>query len=404
MSFRQQASSSMSLLCETGTVDSQLDSLRQAVKKERAKRGETTRKWCTATTKDEPGVTKKNSILHSRLAKTEVSKAMKQVETFDLFGGVLSTEQLTKEADVDKKKIKRLQDTRQQRVSEFAEIDAYTYDEESEQKRHIRRQVQPRETKAIAAPSPPPSRRKSEDSSSSSVRMRRQQVSTGNRTGGIWDVYELNTESKSALNSFRTSTKPKNNNSPPQVTPEKVRMEELQRLLLTPPAVGSNAAAHQQVQQEALVELQYLQQGGALKSYAKGTGSDPNTKSVTFNSTRSNSLLEGEFNEEANRKSFQEALRGWRTNDSDKQQPTGVQQSGGSLLSGDLDEDSNRRAFQEAVQSWRSSGQQQISSSTPSTAAVSTEAGAPMKVPIKPLAKEFINEYVFYLLYKRYYM
>eukprot|EP01060_Flectonema_neradi_P014605 TRINITY_DN2122_c2_g3_i1.p1 TRINITY_DN2122_c2_g3~~TRINITY_DN2122_c2_g3_i1.p1 ORF type:complete len:413 (+),score=86.71 TRINITY_DN2122_c2_g3_i1:74-1312(+) len=386
---RQPSNGSMSQMRDAGALDTQLDSLREAVKREREKRGTQSRKWCSTTQKDSNGTTKKNSILHSRLAKTEVTKA---IEKFDLFSGALNMEDLSNTSNVDSRKIKHLQDTRSKRTSEFAEIDAYSYDEENEKKKHVQRQTQPQQKKVIAAPSPPPEKRRSDDSSSTGVRMRRQQPS-GNRTGGIWDAYEVSSESKVALRSYRNSTKKPTNTTPPASTPEKDRMGELQRLLLTPPAVGSNAAAHQQMQQQALTELQYLQQGGSLKSYTKGTDISNKTTTVTFSSdTKGGSLLEGEFDEAANRRSFQEALQSWRKDDTKTDPPP---TSGGSLLCGTLDEESNRRAFQEAVQSWRSGGQQPqqgYSSAPPTTTAVSTEAGAPMKTPIKPLTKEFLSE------------
>jgi hypothetical protein len=76
------------------------------------------------------------------------------------------------------------------------------------------------------------------------------------------------------------------------------------------------------------------------------------------------SLLEGEFDEAANRAAFAEALREWRGGESrangaaetEKENPPRLETGGsrsGSLLDGAFDEAANRRAFAEALSEWR---------------------------------------------------
>ena len=74
------------------------------------------------------------------------------------------------------------------------------------------------------------------------------------------------------------------------------------------------------------------------------------------------SLLEGEFDEAANRAAFAEALREWRGGESrangaaetEKENPPRLETGGsGSLLDGAFDETANRRAFAEALSEWR---------------------------------------------------
>jgi hypothetical protein len=76
-----------------------------------------------------------------------------------------------------------------------------------------------------------------------------------------------------------------------------------------------------------------------------------------------NSLLDGEFDEDANRKSFQQALQQWRTGSTEElatqnklslkenQQIISITES---LLDGEYNEEANRVAFQEALHQWRS--------------------------------------------------
>ena len=76
------------------------------------------------------------------------------------------------------------------------------------------------------------------------------------------------------------------------------------------------------------------------------------------------SLLEGEFDEAANRAAFAEALREWRGGEprangaaeTEKENPPRLETGGsrsGSLLDGAFDEAANRRAFAEALSEWR---------------------------------------------------
>ena len=75
------------------------------------------------------------------------------------------------------------------------------------------------------------------------------------------------------------------------------------------------------------------------------------------------SLLEGEVDEAANRAAFAEALRSWRggeenassclTTTTRKENPPSFSEAGGSLLDGAFDEAANRRAFAEALGEWR---------------------------------------------------
>jgi hypothetical protein len=74
------------------------------------------------------------------------------------------------------------------------------------------------------------------------------------------------------------------------------------------------------------------------------------------------SLLEGEFDEAANRAAFAEALREWRGGETQtraaaemkKENPPPLETGGsGSLLDGAFDEAANRRAFAEALGEWR---------------------------------------------------
>ena len=75
------------------------------------------------------------------------------------------------------------------------------------------------------------------------------------------------------------------------------------------------------------------------------------------------SLLEGEVDEAANRAAFAEALRSWRggeenassrlTTTTRKENPPSSSEAGGSLLDGAFDEAANRRAFAEALGEWR---------------------------------------------------
>ena len=74
------------------------------------------------------------------------------------------------------------------------------------------------------------------------------------------------------------------------------------------------------------------------------------------------SLLEGEFDEAANRAAFAEALREWRGGETQtraaaemkKENPPPLETGGsGSLLDGAFDEAANRLAFAEALSEWR---------------------------------------------------
>jgi hypothetical protein len=75
------------------------------------------------------------------------------------------------------------------------------------------------------------------------------------------------------------------------------------------------------------------------------------------------SLLEGEVDEAANRAAFAEALRSWRGGEENassrlttmtrKENPPSFSEAGGSLLDGAFDEAANRRAFAEALGEWR---------------------------------------------------
>lgn len=105
------------------------------------------------------------------------------------------------------------------------------------------------------------------------------------------------------------------------------------------------------------------------------------TSSETTNNQTSSSLLNGDLNEEAERKAFQDAVQAWRngsktsTKGSEKSsQPSLVSamNSGSwsnpadgpmeSLLDGNVDEDAERRAFQAAVEEWRRGSSKQESS------------------------------------------
>jgi hypothetical protein len=75
------------------------------------------------------------------------------------------------------------------------------------------------------------------------------------------------------------------------------------------------------------------------------------------------SLLEGEVDEAANRAAFAEALRSWRGGEENassrlttmtrKENSPSSSEAGGSLLDGAFDEAANRRAFAEALGEWR---------------------------------------------------
>eukprot|EP00938_MAST-03A_sp_MAST-3A-sp1_P000513 g513.t1 len=85
-----------------------------------------------------------------------------------------------------------------------------------------------------------------------------------------------------------------------------------------------------------------------------------------------NSLLQGTYDEAAQRRAFQEAVMAWRNGDSSDtssssksktlmwKNPFGEEEeekkNGGSLLDGDYDEAAQRKAFQEAVMEWRNAG------------------------------------------------
>lgn len=104
------------------------------------------------------------------------------------------------------------------------------------------------------------------------------------------------------------------------------------------------------------------------------------------------SLLEGEVDEAANRAAFAEALRSWRggeenenassclttTTRKEKENPPSFSTSaGGSLLDGAFDEAANRRAFAEALGEWRGETNGEANFKKPNVPAMETQTESP---------------------------
>jgi hypothetical protein len=120
------------------------------------------------------------------------------------------------------------------------------------------------------------------------------------------------------------------------------------------------------------------------------------------------SLLEGEVDEAANRAAFAEALRSWRGGEAfassssdattrrefqeNQENPPAFSEPGGSLLDGAFDEAANRRAFAEALGEWRGEDRQKKKSGEPNVPAMETQTESPpgarktRAAPAKPSA------------------
>eukprot|EP01064_Diplonema_japonicum_P032447 TRINITY_DN6092_c1_g2_i3.p1 TRINITY_DN6092_c1_g2~~TRINITY_DN6092_c1_g2_i3.p1 ORF type:complete len:380 (+),score=50.79 TRINITY_DN6092_c1_g2_i3:160-1299(+) len=328
----------MSISREMGNLDEQLQNLRDAVKREREKRGGG-RIWKSSERSQKGGMTvRRTSVLQNRLpvkrevaaasstcdtgsldfdarpASAEVTDTLQRIQAFDLFQGAFSSEAPKSAPQTDTVAIEKAKATYMQ---DFKTIETYKYDEDEEARR-FQQQMHgtpstPTTKKTVRiesptppTPSPPPEAEKKPK----------------NHRGGIWSAYDVDARGSKALQSWGKGTakkKPDNKKA--------ARISELQNILLSAPPADGDTGEHQEAQRLALLELQRIQKGDSTEAqpsqpawtYKNAQTSKPKPEESTADQGGGGLLLQGEYNETENRRQFEEAIRVWRTGDKPKQ-------------------------------------------------------------------------------------